>query len=144
MKNTSYLVLSFLFSGSSLFAQTSEEAITREQGLSQTLVMVGVAMVLFYFILWRPEKKRRRTMDDMRQNLHKGDKITAMGIIGTVVRVMDDTLIIKLYDGAKMEILKAAITDVRRESKDSDSVEKKSESSSSSNNKRVELVPSKD
>ncbi len=81
--------------------------------MMQTVVMIGVALVFFYFILWRPEQKRRKQMEQIRTSLKKGDRITAMGIIGTVVKVQDATVIVSLYDNAKMEILKAAITDVQ-------------------------------
>lgn len=81
--------------------------------LIQTIVMIGVAIVFFYFILWRPEQKRRKQMEQVRSSLKKGDRITAMGIIGTVVKVQDNSVIVSLCEGAKMEILKAAITDVQ-------------------------------
>jgi len=81
--------------------------------LMQTVVMIGVAIVFFYFILWRPEQKRRKQMENVRSSLKKGDRITAMGILGTVIKVQDKTVIVSLCEGAKMEILKAAITDVQ-------------------------------
>lgn len=77
------------------------------------LIMIGAIMLFFYFILWRPEQKRRKAMEQLRSSLKKGDKVTAMGILGTIVRVQENTVILKLYDNAKVEILKAAITDVQ-------------------------------
>ncbi len=82
-------------------------------GLSQTLIMIAVALVFFYFILWRPEQKKRKQMEQVRSSMKKGDRITAMGIVGTVVKVQETTVIVSLYEGAKMEVLKAAITDVQ-------------------------------
>lgn len=84
----------------------------RDQGLWQTLLMVAIAMAFFYFILWRPEQKRRKAMEDQRSALKKGDRVTAVGIIGTVLRINENTVILKMYDGAKIEVLKAAISDV--------------------------------
>lgn len=80
--------------------------------LWQTLSMILIALVFFYFILWRPEQKRRKIMDDLRGSLKKGDRVTAMGIVGTVVKVQDQTVIVKMFDGSKIEFLKGAITDV--------------------------------
>ena len=37
---------------------------------------------------------------------------SAMGIIGTVAKIQDDTVVVRMYDGTKLEFLKAAITDV--------------------------------
>jgi len=42
-----------------------------------------------------------------------GDRITAMGMIGTVAKILETTLIVKTYDDSKIEILKTAITDVQ-------------------------------
>lgn len=93
-----------------LFAQ--DEMPPRDQGLWQTLVMLISALVLGYFILWRPEQKRRKAAEEQRSSLKKGDKVTAMGIIGTVLRVQEDTVVLKIYEG-KLEVLKGAITDVQ-------------------------------
>ena len=76
--------------------------------------MIGIALVFFYFILWRPESKRRKEMDAKRKALRKGDKVVvAGGILGEVSKVQAETIILRLTDGAKMEVLKAAIQDVQ-------------------------------
>ena len=100
-----------LMGSAPLFAQDAAPA--QGGGMMQTVIMIGVALVFFYFILWRPEQKRRKQMEQVRSSLKKGDRVTAMGIIGTVVKVQETTIIVSLYEGAKMEILKAAITDVQ-------------------------------
>lgn len=83
-----------------------------DQGFWQPVIMFSVAAVFFYFILWRPEQKRRKAMEEQRNTIKKGDKVVAVGIVGTVVKVLTDTLILKMYDGSKIEVLKAAINDV--------------------------------
>ena len=88
----------------------------RDQGFIQTLVMMAIALLFFYFILWRPEQKRRKQLEKQRNTLRQGDKVTAVGIIGTVIRVQENTVILKMYDGSKIEVLKAAITDVMPDS----------------------------
>lgn len=79
----------------------------------QTFIMIGIALVFFYFILWRPEQKRRKAGEAMRSSLKKGDRVTAMGIVGRVDKINDQTVILKMIDGAKIEMLKAAITEVQ-------------------------------
>lgn len=114
-KNLSFLACgAFSMASLPLFAE-GESAPAGAQGgsLTQTLIMIAVALVFFYFILWRPEQKRRKQMEQVRSSLKKGDRITAMGIIGNVVKIQDNSVVVSLYDGAKMEILKAAITDVQ-------------------------------
>ena len=83
-----------------------------EQGFEQTLIMIGIALLFFYLILWRPEQKRRKAMELQRNSLKKGDRVIAMGIVGTVVRIEENTLILRMVDGAKIEVLKAAINEV--------------------------------
>jgi preprotein translocase subunit YajC len=94
-----------------IFAQDGDMP-PRDQGIFQTLIMIGIAMVFFYFILWRPEQKRRKLIEEQRSGMKKGDKVTAMGIIGTVNKINDQTVILNMVDGSKIEVLKGAITDV--------------------------------
>lgn len=113
MKKFIYLLGSFQLFAMRAYAQTGEDAVPgRDQGIWQTVIMIGIALVFFYLILWRPEQKRRKVLEDQRNTLKKGDRVTAMGIIGTVVRVQEHTVILKMFDGAKLEFLKGAITDV--------------------------------
>lgn len=107
-----FFCLQAFFLNSGLYANDGDAMPPRDQGLWQTMIMISIALVFFYFILWRPEQKRRKIMEDQRSGLKKGDKVTAMGIIGTVVRVQENTVILKMYDGAKIEFLKAAINEV--------------------------------
>ena len=79
----------------------------------QTLMLLGFGVVFFYFLLWRPEQKRRKAIEKQRSSLKKGDRVTAMGIIGSVVRMQDNTVILKMVDGSKIEVLKMAISDVQ-------------------------------
>lgn len=97
-------------------------------GLTQTFLMIAIALVFFYFILWRPEQKRRKAADQMRGAMKKGDRVTAMGIIGKVDRIQGNTVVLKMIDGSKIEMLVAAVTDVQAASDESS----KSESSSDS------------
>lgn len=106
-----FLCSQFLIFSTTLFAQDAEMP-PRDQGLWQTVIMIAIALLFFYFILWRPEQKRRKALDEQRSSLKKGDRVTAMGIVGTVLRVQEQTIILKMYDGAKIEVLKGAITDV--------------------------------
>lgn len=114
MKKIVYsLVCLYTFLMSTGLLAADEEAMPpREQGLYQTVIMIGIALLFFYFILWRPEQKRRKALEDQRSSLKKGDRVTAMGIIGTVLKIQEQTVILRMYDGAKIEVLKGAITDV--------------------------------
>ncbi len=95
-----------------LFAEAAPEDLPiREQSLYQTLVLLALALAFFYFILWRPEQKRRKAMEAQRAALKQGDRVSALGIIGTIVRLNDNTVILKMYDGSKIEVYKGAISE---------------------------------
>lgn len=102
-----------LFMSGALFAQGETPAAASKGSLIQTVITIGVAVMFFYFLLWRPEQKRRKMMEQQRSAMKKGDRVTAMGIIGTVSKIQDNTVILRMVDGAKIEILKSAITDVQ-------------------------------
>ncbi|MFA5075012.1 MAG: preprotein translocase subunit YajC [Candidatus Babeliales bacterium] len=71
------------------------------------LILIGI---IFYFFIIRPQNKQRQLLKEMIDNLKTGDKvITKGGIIGTISISLENSFIIELYDGSKIEILKNAI-----------------------------------
>jgi len=93
-------------------ADAAAAAPAQGSNMSMMLIM-GALIAFFYFMMWRPEQKRRKAVETQRSAMKKGDKATAMGIIGTVVRVQETTVILKMVDGSKIEVLKAAISEVQ-------------------------------
>ena len=78
----------------------------------ESLIMLVVLIAVFYFLLIRPENKRKKQAQAMRDSLKKGDVITTIGgIIGKIVQVNPDTLVIETSeDRVRMEITKWAIS----------------------------------
>ncbi len=99
-------ILFFLASAAPLFADGAGKG-----NVWQMPIMIGVAILFFYFIILRPEKKRRKALEQKRSSVQKGDKVTAMGIIGTVAKVKESTVVLQV-DGAKIEVLKAGVSEV--------------------------------
>ena len=75
------------------------------------LMMVGV-FVIMYFLMIRPQKKKQKEEQAMRDNLQIGDEITTIGgIVGKIVTVKDDSLIIETgADRNRMKITRWAIS----------------------------------
>ncbi len=73
-----------------------------------------VFFFILYFFLMRPQRKKEKQTQDMRNNLAVGDEVVTIGgIVGKVLSVKDDTIV--LYCGSdktKMEFKKWAIGDV--------------------------------
>ena len=62
----------------------------------QTFIPMVLILVVFYFFLIRPQKKREKETQEMRNSLEVGDEIvTVGGIIGTVVSMREDQLVIE-------------------------------------------------
>lgn len=69
-------------------------------------------IVVFYFILIRPQQKKAKQHTELLKQIKSGDKVlTTSGIIGTVVTVKEKSVSIRSAD-TKLEILKSAISDV--------------------------------
>ncbi len=77
-----------------------------------TILMLVVLIGVFYFMIIRPENKRKKSAEQLRNSLKKGDKLTTIGgIVGNIVQVNDDTIIIETSeDRVRMEITKWAVS----------------------------------
>ncbi|MCF7799566.1 preprotein translocase subunit YajC [Candidatus Babeliales bacterium] len=71
------------------------------------LILIGV---IFYFFIIRPQNRQRQLLKEMIDNLKIADRvITKGGIIGKISTSLENSFIIELYDGSKIEVLKNAI-----------------------------------
>ena len=85
---------------------------TASTGMGSSIVMLVAMLAIFYFMLIRPENKRKKEAEQMRSAVKTGDKITTIGgIIGTVVNVKDDKIVIETSaDQVRVELAKWAIS----------------------------------
>ena len=81
-------------------------------GMGSTIIMMVAMLGIFYFMLIRPENKRKKEAEQMRSSVRKGDKITTIGgIIGTVVDVKENNIVIETSaDQVRIEFAKWAIS----------------------------------
>lgn len=79
---------------------------------TMTIAMLVLLILVFYFMVIRPENKRKKAAEELRNGLKKGDKITTIGgIVGTIVQVNDDTIVIETSDDrVRMELTKWAVS----------------------------------
>jgi len=74
------------------------------------LVPLIIIMVIFYFLLIRPQQKRAKEHRSMVESLSKGDKvITNGGIYGTVMDVKEGFLKVEIADGVRIKIQREAV-----------------------------------
>ena len=83
-----------------------------------TFVTFGLAILIFYFLIIRPQNKKQKEAKKMLEALKKGDKVVSIGgIHGTVVSVKETTTVVKVDDNTKLEFTKSAIASVVPEDK---------------------------
>ena len=80
--------------------------------MSSPIIIMVIMVAVFYFMLIRPENKRKKEAENMRSSIKVGDKITTIGgIIGTVVNVKEDKLVIETSaDQVRIEMTKWAVS----------------------------------
>ena len=84
-----------------------------DQG-TYTIVMIVVLVAMMYFMMIRPENKRKKQAQEMRDSLKKGDIVTSIGgIVGKIVAVQKDTIVIETSDDrVRVELTKWAVSSV--------------------------------
>jgi len=75
------------------------------------IVPLGLMVLIFWFLIIRPEKKRTKEMQNMLDSLQVADEVvTNGGIIGRVLSVQKDTVLIETgSDRTKIRVVKSAI-----------------------------------
>jgi len=78
-----------------------------------TFVTFGLIIVIFYFLIIRPQKKRDKETKEMLAAIKKGDKVVSIGgIHGTVVAVKETTVVVKVDDNTRIEFSRNAISSI--------------------------------
>ena len=82
------------------------------EGGGQTIIMLVGMIAIFYFILIRPENKRKKEAEEMRSSVKVGDEISTIGgIVGKVVSVKDEKFVIETgADQVRIEFAKWALS----------------------------------
>ena len=71
---------------------------------------IVVMIAIFYFLLYRPQKKQQNRRRAMLDNLKKGDQvITIGGIYGTIEEIGDKSLKLKIADGVVIEVVRSSV-----------------------------------
>ena len=108
-----------------------------------SLLMIVMMIAIFYFLVIRPENKRKKQAEEMRSSIKKGDRITTIGgLIGRVVQVNDSTIVFETSEHrVRIEIAKwgvqstdsvaASISKPKKEEKIEEPAEEKPEENAS-------------
>ena len=93
-------------------ASTGTEAQSTAGSIFSLVGTFGLMIVLFYFLLIRPENKRKKQVNEMRTSLQVGDEITTIGgVVGKIVSIKDDLIVIETgADRVRMELARWAVS----------------------------------
>ena len=96
------------------YAQATGAAADPMTGTIMQLAPLVLILVIFYFLLIRPQQKRLKAHQEMITNLKRGDTVvTAGGLIGKVKSVADDEARIELSPNVEVRVVRATIAEVR-------------------------------
>ena len=87
-----------------------------ESGLLSTLIMFGLIIGIFYFLILRPQQKKQKERQKLLDTVKKGDKIvTAGGLHGTIAGLDEKTVLVQVADNVKMKFDRSAVAMIVRE-----------------------------
>jgi len=75
-----------------------------------SFIPIVLMILIFYFLLIRPQQKREKERKKMIDELQVGNRVlTSAGIYGVITNMKDDIVVIKIADGAKVEFAKSSV-----------------------------------
>jgi preprotein translocase subunit YajC len=77
------------------------------------LVTFGLIIVVFYFLVIRPQNKKQKDAKKMLESIRKGDRVVTIGgLHGFVESVRDDAVVLKVDENVKLKFNKSAVSTV--------------------------------
>ncbi len=79
------------------------------------IILFVPLMVVWYFLLIRPQRAQAKKREEILKNIRRGDQIvTGGGIVGKVTKVVDDKeLEVEIAEGVRVRVVRSAISEVR-------------------------------
>lgn len=100
----------------SFYAPLIAQQTGAQPGAWAGLLPIVLIVFIFYFLMYRPMRKRQKNLETMVASLKNGDKvITNGGIYGTVAGLRDHSVMLKVADNTKIEVSKNAIASLQAE-----------------------------
>ena len=92
-----------------LYASGNAQGQSTNGGLGSTLVFFGLMILVLWLFLIRPQQKRNKEEQKLRENLKKGDRIVTIGGIHRKIVEIQDTTVVIETEGSRMKIEKTAV-----------------------------------
>lgn len=76
----------------------------------QSYAPIALMAVIFYFMLYRPQKKEQKKRSEMLNSLKKGDKVVTIGgMYGVITAINEKTVTLKVADKVEIDFLRSAV-----------------------------------
>ncbi|GHV28492.1 hypothetical protein FACS1894167_05640 [Synergistales bacterium] len=99
-------------------AWAGDTAAGAQGGITGLIFPIAIFVLIFYFMMYRPQKKKQQQHEKMLASISRGDKVVSIGgFYGTVSDILDDSYVVEIADGVKVRLLKSAIS-VRKDTPD--------------------------
>jgi preprotein translocase subunit YajC len=97
---------------SSAFAQATEATPAQPSPIFN-IIFLGGFVVIFYFLIWRPQSKRAKEHKNLVDNLAKGDEVmTNGGMLGKINRIDENYVAIQVADNVELKFQKSSVAAV--------------------------------
>ncbi len=80
-------------------------------GFGNPIILFPLLLVMMYFVMFRPEQKRRKETESWLKSLKKGDEVvTSGGVIGRISGLTDSTVTLEIQEKVRLKVLRSAVT----------------------------------
>ena len=87
------------------------QAASNQGGGFEMLLLLGLMVVMMYFLIWRPQSKKTKEHKELMSQLSKGDEVSTIGgIVGKVAKVTDDYIAVEISAGVELKFQKSAVS----------------------------------
>ncbi|MBB5320351.1 preprotein translocase subunit YajC [Marinobacter oulmenensis] len=108
--NTIKLLIAGLLSAMPALAMAQDAGAAGGMGVMGQVIFFAGFILIFYFLIWRPQSKRAKEHKALMSGLNKGDEIvTSGGVVGRITKVTDDFIVLEVADNVEMKVQKVAV-----------------------------------
>ena len=106
------LLVAALFAAMPALAM-AQDAGAQGMGVMGQVIFFAGFILIFYFLIWRPQSKRAKEHKALMAGLNKGDEVvTSGGVAGKITKVSDDFIVVEIADNVKVQVARGTIQDV--------------------------------
>lgn len=104
------LLVAALFAAMPALAMAQDPGAAGGMGVMGQVIFFAGFILIFYFLIWRPQSKRAKEHKALMAGLNKGDEVvTSGGVAGKITKVSDDFIVVEIADNVEIKVQKVAV-----------------------------------